>query len=179
VIVMTEPTRPYTIEDLHGFPADGYRRELIQGSLHVNPAPNFRHQVALSRLSYALQRACPAGLTVLFAPFDVILGPDTLLQPDLLVVPTIELQQRESLALPQLVVEVLSPSTRHYDRSLKRVAYEEAGIPSYWIVDTDEPSITVIEDGDERTVTGPGRLMVERPFPVAIRPADLVLPARG
>jgi Uma2 family endonuclease len=131
----------------------------------------------------ALRAACPPSLEVFASPFDVILGPATLVQPDVLVVRTDEIERLESRALPVLAVEVLSPSTRHYDRGTKRLAYHEAGIASYWIVDPEAPSITVLEwaDGelvDEHTVVGADAFTVERPFPFTVHPVELRAPAR-
>ncbi len=181
---VTIPLRELTIADLHGFPADGNRYELIQGSLHVNPAPNFRHQRASGNLFDRLRAACPPLLEVLAAPYDVILGPATLVQPDLIVVSTGDLETQESHALPLLAVEILSPSSRQYDRGTKRLAYQEAGVASYWIVDPEEPSVTTIDWSggqllDERTSTGTDTIVVEQPFAVTLRPADLLLPSRG
>jgi Uma2 family endonuclease len=180
---VTIPRRELTIADLHDFPDDGNRYELIQGSLHVNPAPNFRHQRAVFNLVDSLRRACPPDSEVFGSPFDVILGPATLVQPDVLVVRTHEIERLESRALPLLAVEVLSPSTHHYDRGSKRLAYHEAEITSYWIVDPEEPSITVLEWSsgdllDERTVVGADTFRVEGPFPFTVRPVDLQAPAR-
>ena len=83
-----------------------------------------------------------------------------------------------------MAVEILSPSSRQYDRGTKRLAYQEAGVASYWIVDPEEPSVTTIDWSggqllDERTSTGTDTIVVEQPFAVTLRPADLLLPSRG
>lgn len=183
-MVVTMPRgRPLTIADLHRFPDDGNRYELIEGSLHVNPAPNPAHQRALSNLFVVLREACPEHLEVFFAPFDVILGPDTLVQPDLLIVATADLDPDALRRPPLLAVEVLSPSTRRYDLGTKRTAYEQAGVPVYWTLDPDPqaPSLSVIEWGGgrligEQTVSGVDTLEVSRPYDVRLCPADLVAP---
>lgn len=175
----------FTIDELHRFPSDGNRYELIQGSLHVNPVPKFRHQRVSSNLHVVLSRACPEGLEVLAAPFDVTLGPDTLVQPDLLVVRTDSVAEDGLHVAPLLVVEILSPSSINYDRGTKRLTYEQAGIESFWIVDPgpDEPLVTVLErEGGrylERTVEGGDELAVDQPYPVVLRPSDLVVPGGG
>lgn len=74
-----------------------------------------------------------------------------------------------------LAVEILSPSTRRKDLLLKRSRYEEAGIPSYWVIDPDPPSLIAFElvDGHYRTaadVTGEQIVQLERPFAVALTP---------
>jgi Uma2 family endonuclease len=78
-----------------------------------------------------------------------------------------------------LAVEVLSPSTRSVDMVLKRSLYEESGVESYWLVDPDEPSILALELQDGRYVEvanahGPKAVEIERPYPVRLRPSDLV-----
>lgn len=75
---------------------------------------------------------------------------------------------------------MLSPSNRGYDLVTKRNLYERAGVPSYWMLDPDEPSVTVLELGDDSTytaaatVTGVGVVAVEQPVEVTFRPTDLV-----
>ncbi len=77
--------RALTRRDLERMPDDGHRYELVDGSLIVTPAPSPRHQAVLARLYGTLAAHCPADLQVLFAPLDVALADDTVLQPDLLV----------------------------------------------------------------------------------------------
>jgi Uma2 family endonuclease len=77
-------------------------------------------------------------------------------------------------------VEVLSPSSVGIDKLLKRNVYARLGVPSYWIVDVDEPSVTVLAlaDGeylDETTGTGDEPLTLTAPFPITVRPTDLLL----
>ncbi len=81
---------------------------------------------------------------------------------------------------PVLAVEVLSPGTRARDQLLKRGVYAESGIPSYWLVDPDAPSLTVLwlgEGGgyDEVAVVhGEETYDATRPFAVSVRPAALI-----
>ena len=173
-------SRPLTYADLDDMPADGHRYELIDGTLIVTPAPRHLHQRVVGNLHIALRRGCPAELEVLLAPFDVVLGPATVLEPDLLVARRAELTERNLPTAPVLAVEVLSPSTRRIDLGTKRLAFEAAGVPSYWVVDPDEPSITVFElEGasyrEVALVAGGDTLEATRPFPVHVRPADLIV----
>jgi Uma2 family endonuclease len=143
-IVTTLPRgRAYTRQDLATMPDEGRRYELVDGTLIVTPAPSRRHQQALLRLTLLLAERCPEHLELLFAPFDVTLAEDTVLQPDLLIAPKDQFTERDLPIAPLLVVEILSPSTRHVDVSLKRALYEAAGCPSYWVIDPDESSVTV------------------------------------
>jgi hypothetical protein len=77
--------RPLVRDDLDRVPDDGHRYELLDGSLLVSPAPRLCHQRAAFRLARLLDDACPSDLEVVVAPFDVVLGADTALLPDLLV----------------------------------------------------------------------------------------------
>jgi Uma2 family endonuclease len=88
---------------------------------------------------------------VLSGPFAVVLGDDTVTEPDLLFVRRDRLDviepDRGVLGPPDLVVEILSPSNRAYDRNLKRRRYQAAGVPEVWIVDADEDTIEVWRPG--------------------------------
>jgi Uma2 family endonuclease len=171
--------RPLTRADLEQVPDDGHRYELIDGSLVVTPAPRPLHQVVSGNLFLLLRAGCPSGLAVLFAPLDVALAEDTVLQPDLLVARRSDFTERDLPVAPLLAVEVLSPSTRLIDLSLKRARYQAAGCPSYWVVDPDEPSLVAWElqrhEYVERAhVSGDQTLRAEAPFAVSVTPSELV-----
>ena len=136
----------YTHADLLAMPDDGKRREIIEGELFVTPSPISDHQRILFELSGAFRdylKANPVG-EVLFAPMDVILSDHDVLEPDLLLV----LKEHEAIfkdwvrGAPDLVVEILSPTTEARDRGPKMKAYARFGVREYWIVD---PTAQVIE----------------------------------
>ena len=180
----------FTVEDLERTPDDGYRYELLDGMLLVTPAPDVWHQEVALELAIRLRVACPPELHVVIAPFEWRGSRRTALQPDVLVA-----RRRDLLAEaggtflgepPVLAVEVLSASTRRIDRLSKLSAYEEAGVGSYWLVDPDpqKPSVQALDlvDGCYVQVGCPSGQQVwqaQRPFPVTIRPADLVAGLRG
>ncbi len=171
-------SRPLTRDDLAEMPDDGHRYELIDGALIVTPAPSLNHQVVVGELHVLLRAACPAHLQVLLAPFDVALATDTVLQPDLVVARRDDLTARDLPTAPVLAVEVLSPSTRRIDLTLKRSRLEAAGCASYWVVDPDAPSITAwdLVDGAYAEVThveAGAVLDAREPFTVAVSPAAL------
>lgn len=171
--------RPLTRHDLHDLPDDGHRYELLDGMLLVSPSPTHRHQRAASRLVLLLGNACSPDLELLFAPFDVVLADDTVLQPDILVASARDLEDERVPLVPHLVVEVLSPSTRRVDLLLKRSRYEAAGVPSYWVVDPEGPSLTVLELVDSRYVetaraVGDAAVELQRPCPLTVVPRALV-----
>ncbi len=136
---------PLTIADLDAMPEDGHRYELIDGTLLVTPAPNTRHQRCVARLLIMLGPAAGPDIDVLPAPYDWVAGPSTLFQPDVLVARRADLGPKRLEQPPLLVIEVLSPSTRRIDLATKRMAYAEAGVAAYWLVDPDAPSLTVLE----------------------------------
>jgi Uma2 family endonuclease len=166
--------RPLVRADLDRLPQDdGHRYELVDGVLLVSPGPVLAHQDAVGQVYLLLRAACPAHLKVVLAPFAVALSDDTEVQPDLLVAPRAKFTRTELPGPPLLAVEVLSPSTRRVDLLLKRDRLQSAGVPSYWLVDTDEPSVTVLELVDGAYVevgrsVGHDVLHLERPFPVRV-----------
>lgn len=172
-------SRPFTRADLDAMPDDGRRYELIDGALIVTPAPSPRHQMVSGELFTLLRRFCPAHLQVLFAPLDVAMADDTVVEPDLLVAPRDAFSPRDLPQAPLLAVEVLSPSTRRIDLTLKRSRYEEAGSPSYWVVDPLVPELTAWELRDGRYVEVAhvrenGLVELDAPFPVSFDVADLM-----
>ncbi len=153
VSMTTLPADPFTRSDLDAMPDDGHRYELVDA-------------------------ACPEDLEALFAPFDVVISDDTVMQPDLLVARRTDVTSRDLPRPPLLAVEILSPSTRRIDLTLKRARYEAAGTPSYWVVDPDELTLTAWELADGRyaesaQVTGEETFSTTSPFPVDIVPARL------
>jgi Uma2 family endonuclease len=171
--------RPLTQADLEALPDDGHRYELVHGTLIVTPSPVTRHQQIVLEIAVALRAVCPAELSVFVAPLDVLLAVDTVLQPDVLVARRSDLTEINLPTAPILAIEVLSPSTRHIDLGLKRAVYEEAGCPSYWVVDPDDPTLTAWELQDGRyvevaRVSGDEAFEATHPFPVEIVPSDLL-----
>ena len=178
-LVVTREGEPFTREDLEATPDDGHRYEIIDGVLVVTPAPDADHQGVSAQLYLLLHAACPPDLRVYYAPFDVELSARAIVQPDLLVTRRSDVQRRGITVAPLLTVEILSPSTRHLDLGFKRWQYEEAGCPSYWIIDPREPSIIALElrDGAYAQVgraTGEESLSLTLPFPVTVVPARLI-----
>ncbi len=147
-------TKHWTAEDARTLADDGKRYEVIDGELFVTPAPVPRHQRLVGefflRLAHYLA-AQPVG-EVLLSPADIQLAGDTLVQPDLFVVPlgSEPVQSWKEIGRLLLAIEVLSPSTAHTDRTVKRRRYQRAGIPEYWIVDADARLVERWRPQDER-----------------------------
>ena len=139
-------TRPLTYDDLVQMPEDGNRYEIIGGELVVSPAPIPLHQRVSKRAFLLLHGFVEAqGLgEVFFAPLDVQLGEHDIVEPDLVFIARERLgivERTRVIGVPDLLVEILSPSTRARDEVLKARLYAEAGVREYWIVDPDERTL--------------------------------------
>lgn len=141
-----QPSREhYTVADYMNWP-DDVRCELIHGVVYdMSPAPVIEHQVLSGKLHLRLaslvnaRRGGGGGsvCSVLYAPVDVVLSEDTVVQPDLIVVcDSAKLANgRNVQGAPDFVLEVLSPATAAKDKREKRALYEAAGVREYLIVD--------------------------------------------
>lgn len=139
----------WTYADYAAMPDDGRRYELWDGELSVTPAPGLTHQGILRDLLGLLnEHVKREGLGVVFpSPVDCILADTTVLQPDLVFVDTGRraiLTERAIEGAPTLVVEILSPSTRRADRTVKAGLYARYGVPWYWIVDPGARTIEAL-----------------------------------
>jgi Uma2 family endonuclease len=141
-------------DDYAKIPQDGMRHEIIDGVHIVNAAPSTVHQHVSKRLQYQLYTKLElAGLGVLFnAPVDVQLSEFDVVQPDLVVVLNENVRKITPIKIkvaPNLVVEILSPSTSELDHTLKKELYERSGVQEYWIVDPFEQNIEqwILTDG--------------------------------
>jgi Uma2 family endonuclease len=128
------------------FPNDGRRHEVIDGDHYVNPAPNTNHQRFSGRIYFQLfdQIEESDRGEVFAAPTDVQLTDHDIVQPDLIIV----MRERRLIitpikikGTPDLIVEILSPSTEQNDCVLKKELYERVGVPEYWIASPDEHSV--------------------------------------
>jgi Uma2 family endonuclease len=151
-----EAPRPrWTAEAVRALPDDGRRYELVSGELVVTPAPRGLHQVAVTELFRLLDpwvRSTGVG-HLLLSPADVSLGEDEMLQPDLFVYRTAtgrQLRNWGDITDLLLVVEISSPSTARYDRTLKRLRYQRAAVPEYWVVDLDARLVERWRPADSR-----------------------------
>ncbi len=147
--------RPLTYDDLRQMPDDRNRYEIIGGELIVSPSPSRSHQTLAYRLSKLIGSHVDARMLgqVFFAPVDVRLSPHSVVQPDLLFIR----QDRLDIfgptgpveGAPDLVVEIVSPSSRVMDRVRKAALYADSGVPEYWLVDPEERTfaLLVLDDG--------------------------------
>lgn len=183
------PQGTHTLRDYYALP-DERRVELIDGRFYDMSAPGTDHQIILTAL-YLLFEECVAAhagndCAVLVAPTDVRLDEDdrTMVQPDLLIVcrktkKSSEKKQSASDSLsefrssakciqgaPDLVLEILSPSTRSKDMLLKLYKYFRAGVREYWIVDPQNRVVLTYDFSDDTLI--PKQYTFEDEIPVAL-----------
>ena len=154
------------------------RYEVLDGSLVVTPPANFDHERLVIRIGGALDAAAPVGITVTGSGYAFHYEPGSFVMADVTVARTEDCRQAGIFVAPLLVVEILSKSTRHRDLTRKREIYEQAGVPSYWVVDPDASTLTVlelVEGGYTEVLVSPldQPVSVTRPFPLELT----VLPA--
>lgn len=173
----------WTYESYAALPNDGNRYEVIGGILFVSPSPSPRHQRLLvrlvGRLSGYVEEHDPGE--VFQAPLDLVMPGTAPVQPDAFVflgtnVPEFDESRPPVTGVPDLVIEVMSPSTAGYDRREKQDACLRAGVREYWPVDQDAltTEVLVLEDGKYRSrsvVRGesrvPSSVLPDLPFPVS------------
>lgn len=162
-------------------PEDGKRYEAIDGNLYVTAAPSYRHQRITLKLGFALYR-----LLDLQGHGQLAYGPvgiefpetDEGVQPDIVFVSKDRLRIVEDDQIrgaPDLVVEILSPTTAKRDRTIKLKLYERQGVAQYWVVDPDAECVEVWDFAAK--ATAPSRHV--RSVPVSLegeRIGDIALP---
>jgi Uma2 family endonuclease len=151
---MAEGARKLTHADYLLFPDDGRRHELIDGEHFVTPSPRSPHQRAVENLFLLIGpyvREHRLGRLAL-SPFDVIFSDYDVVEPDLIFVHAERLGIIEDWVrgVPDLVIEILSPTGRRHDEVRKRALYERFGVEEYWVVDLDAETVKVYRLEDER-----------------------------
>lgn len=141
VSIMFAVKEKHTIKDYKLLP-EGAPYQLIEGELVMTPSPTTFHQIISGNLFGKMRdmvKEKGAGL-VLFAPLDIYLDDENVFQPDIVFIPK---QRRDIIrddgihGAPDMVIEILSPSTAYYDIKKKFKIYEKFGVKEYWIVDPE------------------------------------------
>jgi Uma2 family endonuclease len=160
----TQPRRiVLTYEDYAALPDDRNRYELFEGELQVSPSPGARHQRVVLGLGALLRQHVRARRLgeVFVAPFDVLLSNITVVQPDVLYVSADRLTLVEEAFVrgaPDLVVEVISPTSGRADRGVKQQLYARHGASNYWQIDPDQRQATAfsLREGEYEQVAAAG-----------------------
>lgn len=142
---MSVPRVKITYQDYLQLPED-QRYEVLEGDLRMVPAPGSLHQLVVENLYFMARKCMGQRGRVCIAPRDVILDEETVVQPDLFII----LRERLGIIAPEgvrsapdLVVEVVSPTSGTRDRGVKRRLYARYGVPEYWIIDPQERTVEV------------------------------------
>ena len=135
---------------------DENRYELIDGRAYMMSAPSVTHQRVLGELhrqfaNFLVGKTCE----VFLAPFDVCLNAkgdddDTVVQPDIVVIcDQSKLDRKRCNGAPDMVIEIVSPSSSRHDRMTKLNKYLQTGVREYWIADPDDNGVVVyiLENG--------------------------------
>lgn len=130
--------QPLTYDDYAALD-DGNRYELLGGKLELmSPAPTIKHQVISFEMQKRMASTCELEYLILYSPVDLILSATDVCQPDLVMIHRTRLDilsARGIEGIPDLVVEIVSPSSLKRDKLRKLKLYAASGIPEYWIVD--------------------------------------------
>jgi len=141
---------PFTVHDYRELPEGGPRYQLVDGELYMAPSPNLFHQEISRNIGYVLLRYLeqnPIG-KVFYAPLDVYLTEANVFQPDVLFVGTKKLHLLEADGIhgaPDLVVEILSPSTSKLDLGAKKRVSARCGVLEFWAIDPLERKVVVYD----------------------------------
>lgn len=141
--------RPLTIRDFESFPDDGNRYEIMGGLLSVSPSPTLQHQRIAGRIYAALERYFDeiGGGEAFPAPVDVELSMHDIVEPDVVVVLDANASVKRTkriVGAPDVVVEVISPSSELRDRARKAALYAMSGVREYWLVDPGTRTFDVL-----------------------------------
>jgi Uma2 family endonuclease len=156
IMAMPIPLPKYTVEMVRAFPDDGQRYELVEGMLLVTPAPAFAHQVVIAKILTVLNSHLGTrGPAIAVSPGEIEIAPSLHLEPDILVVPRAFKPGSKWTEISGwwLAVEVLSPSSKYYDRDYKLGAYLGVGVPEIWIVDLERRRVETSKNDGARSVT--------------------------
>ena len=166
----------FTIYDRSRLP-DDIRTELIDGTLYLMTAPTKAHQLAAGLLHSTLMNfrvSHDLPCMPFFSPVDVQLDEDdrTMVQPDIIVQCSHDDDPRVFHGAPDLVIEILSPSTRKKDLIIKLNKYMAAGVKELWFVDLEKRQIIVYDFANNEF---PLHYSADEKVPVALSDGDLVI----
>ncbi|HHT9118293.1 MAG TPA: Uma2 family endonuclease [Candidatus Hypogeohydataceae bacterium YC38] len=143
----------FTYEDYKNLPESETKRyELLEGELVIVPSPTEPHQKVSMKLVLILGQFVQEkrlGI-VYFAPLDVVLSQEDVVQPDIIFISKARakiITEENIKGAPDLVIEITSPSTSERDSTLKHTLYARYGVKEYWIVDPKRKSVEVYTTG--------------------------------
>lgn len=153
--MVTRPDLGLTYEDYVRFPDDGRRWELICGEAYMVPAPSRRHQDIVGSLFQQIKNYVDehGGGIVMVSPFDVVLAPGDVVQPDVVFIAEGDadvLTDKNVTGTPTWLIEVVSDPVR--DKRVKRDRYVQFGVAEYWAVDPELRNVEIYRLREEPVV---------------------------
>jgi Uma2 family endonuclease len=142
-------SEPLTYKEYKTFPDnDGIRKEILEGELFMTPAPSIKHQIVSQQLFVILYNYIKKNGfgKIFYAPCDIVFSDINIVQPDLIFISKKNYEILTDLNIkgaPDLLIEILSPSTKENDRIFKKQIYEKFGVKEYWIVDPENESVEI------------------------------------
>ena len=142
----------FTYEDYLHFPEDK-RYEIIDGEVHMVPSPGPYHQDISWRLELTISTFVEKnGLGKIYhAPLDVVFSETDVVQPDIMFISKERLNiitEKNVQGAPDLIVEIISPTSEYRDRVIKRKLYSKYEVKEYWLVDLEKKEIEVMVLGE-------------------------------
>ena len=148
--IMLQPSTAvkFTYEDFLHLPDDGKRYEIIDGELYMSPAPNTTHQRCVGKLHRRLGDFVEINKLgeVFVAPYDVVFSEINIVEADILFVSSERLRiimEANARGAPDLIIEVISPSTEKRDRNIKLKMYAKFGVRECWLVDPVSKTVEI------------------------------------
>jgi Uma2 family endonuclease len=146
--------RKYTAQDFERLPEGPPYYQLINGELIMSPSPALEHQRTSKRLFHMFYTLIeiPKKGEVFYSPVDVYLDEENVFQPDIVVIlegSRAKMTKRGVEGAPDVVVEILSPSTGYYDLTIKKEVYERSGVKEYWVLDSQRRTFEIYKNTQE------------------------------
>lgn len=134
----------WTIDDYLQLPEDGNQYEIVNGILEMKPAPTTTHQRISHKIEHLMTDCCKEDYIIMFSPVDVFITETQTRQPDIVMIHRSRehiIEEQGIVGPPDLVIEIISPSSAKRDRVEKKETYAHFGVPEYWIVDPANQTI--------------------------------------
>ncbi|MEO1254814.1 MAG: Uma2 family endonuclease [Bacteroidota bacterium] len=150
-VATIDRSKEWTVEDYLQLD-EGLLAQLIDGNLIMSPAPTTKHQRVSRELLLLLDNQLIGE--VFFSPIDLYINERNVLQPDLVYISEEKKEivtERGIEGVPDLIVEVISPSNSFIDRNTKRKKYLDFGVKEYWIVDPANETLEIYTPKDQDT----------------------------
>lgn len=167
----------FTVDDFFAMPTE-WKGELIDGVIYDMTAPSMQHQAIAGEIYYRFldHQKKNGGDWRVYLPLNVQLDQDdrTMVEPDMVVICHQEYKNHAVWGAPDLVMEVLSPSTSSRDCILKLKKYRDAGVKEYWIVDGARQTVFVYDFTDPQD-QAPFSYTFDEKIPVRISGGELVI----